>query len=47
MYDFSVDYNSIKKSDILNIHNYLMTKNLISKNMCSKKKQDINDKNLI
>ena len=27
MYDFSVDYNSIDKSDILNIHKYLMTKN--------------------
>ena len=26
MYDFSVDYNSIHKSDILNIQNYLMTK---------------------
>ena len=25
MYDFSVDYNSIDKSDILNIHKYLMT----------------------
>ena len=24
---FSVDYNSIDKSDILNIHKYLMTKN--------------------
>ena len=29
MYDFSVDYNSIDKSDILNIHKYLMTKNNI------------------
>ena len=27
VYDFSVDYNSIDKSDISNIHNYLMTKN--------------------
>ena len=27
MYDFSVDYNSIDKSDILNTHKYLMTKN--------------------
>ena len=27
VYDFSVDYNSIDKSDILNIHKYLMTKN--------------------
>ena len=26
-YDFSVDYNSIDKSDILNIHKYLMNKN--------------------
>ena len=26
MYDFSVDYNSIDKSDILNIHKYLMIK---------------------
>ena len=29
VYDFSVDYNSIDKSDILNIHRYLMTKNNI------------------
>ena len=29
MYDFSVDYNSIDKSDILCIHKYLMTKNKI------------------
>ena len=29
VYDFSVDYNSIDKSDILNIHKYLMTKNNI------------------
>ena len=28
-YDFSVDYNSIYKFDILNIHKYLMTKNNI------------------
>ena len=28
-YDFSVDYNSIDKSDILNIHKYLMVKNNI------------------
>ena len=28
-YDFSVDYNSIDKSEILNIHKYLMTKNNI------------------
>ena len=27
VYDFSVDYNSIDKSDILNIHKYLMIKN--------------------
>ena len=27
MYDFSVDYNSIDKSEILNIHRYLMTNN--------------------
>ena len=27
--DFSFDYNSIDKSDILNIHKYLMTKNNI------------------
>ena len=25
--DFSIDYNSSDKSDILNIHKYLMTKN--------------------
>ena len=29
VYDFSVDYNSIDKSNILNIHKYLMTKNNI------------------
>ena len=29
VYDFSVDYNSIDKSDILNIYKYLMTKNNI------------------
>ena len=27
VYDFLVDYNSIDKSDILNIHKYLITKN--------------------
>ena len=27
VYNFSVDYNSIDKSDILNIHKSLMTKN--------------------
>ena len=27
VYDFSVDYNSIDKSNILNIHKYLMIKN--------------------
>ena len=29
VYDFSVDYNSIDKFDILNIHKYLMAKNNI------------------
>ena len=29
VYDSSVDYNSIDKSDILNIHKYLMKKNNI------------------
>ena len=29
VYDFSVDYNSIDKYDILNIHKYLMIKNNI------------------
>ena len=29
VYDFSVDCNSIDRSDILNIHKYLMTKNNI------------------
>ena len=29
VYDFSVDYNSIDKSGILNIHKYLKTKNNI------------------
>ena len=27
VYDFTVDYNSIDKSDILNIHKYLIAKN--------------------
>ena len=30
MYDFSVDHNSVKKEDILNIHKYLMIKNVIN-----------------
>ena len=29
VYNFSVDYNSIDKYDILNIHKYLMTNNNI------------------
>ena len=29
VFDFSVDYNSIDKSNILNIHQYLMNKNNI------------------
>ena len=29
VYDFSVDYNSMDKSGILNIQKYLMTKNYI------------------
>ena len=29
VYDFSVDHSSIKKEDILNIHQYLMIKNNI------------------
>ena len=29
VYNFYVDYNFIDKSDILNIHKYLMTKNNI------------------
>ena len=29
MYDFSVDYDDVDKSDILNIHKYLMAKNNI------------------
>ena len=29
VYDFSVDCNSLDKFDILNIHKYLMTKNII------------------
>ena len=29
LHDFSVDYNSINKSDILNIHKYVMTNNSI------------------
>ena len=31
MYDFSVYYTSIDKSDLLNIHKYLMIKNDIKK----------------
>ena len=27
VYDFSLDYNSIDKFDILNVYKYLMTKN--------------------
>ena len=27
VYNFSVDYNSVDKSDILNIHKYLIVKN--------------------
>ena len=27
LYDFSVDYEAIDKSDILNIHKYLINKN--------------------
>ena len=33
VYDFSANWNSIDKSDILNIHKYFMTKNSI--NECS------------
>ena len=29
LYDFSIDYNAIDKSDILNVHKYLMVKNNI------------------
>ena len=29
VYDFSIDCNAIDKSDILNIHKYLMSKNNI------------------
>ena len=29
MYNFSVDYDAIDKSNILNIHKYLLTKNSI------------------
>ena len=29
VYDFSVNYNCVDKSDILNIHKYLMTKHNI------------------
>ena len=29
VYDFSIDYNSIDETDILNIHKYLMRKNNI------------------
>ena len=30
VHDFSVDYDSVDKSDILNIHKYLMAKNDIN-----------------
>ena len=30
VYDFSANWNSIDKSDILNIHKYFMTKNSIN-----------------
>ena len=30
VYDFSVDYNAVDKSDILTIHKYLMVKNNIN-----------------
>ena len=30
VYDFSVHYNSIDKSDILNIHKHLITKNNVT-----------------
>ena len=29
VYDFSIDYNAVDKSDILNIHKYLFVKNNI------------------
>ena len=31
VYDFSLDYNSFDKSDILNIHKYLMIKTVYKK----------------
>ena len=31
MHDYSLDYSTINKSEILNIHNYLMVKNNIFK----------------
>ena len=34
LYDFSVDLSSIKKEDILNIHQYLMVKNNVKKCLC-------------
>ena len=33
IYNFSVDHSSIDKSDILNIHKYLMVKNNIKKTL--------------
>ena len=36
MYDFSVNYNSVDKFDILNIHKYLITKNNINLNLTTK-----------
>ena len=35
VYDFSVDYDSIVVSDILDLHKYLMKKNYIVKNVCT------------
>ena len=29
IYDFNTDYNAINKSDILDIHKYLMEKNIV------------------
>ena len=42
VYDFSVDYNVINKSDILNIHKYLVSWNYGSIKIQSKNKKLIN-----
>ena len=44
VYDFSVDYNSIDESDIINIRKYLMTQKISTKICATKKTKDIDAK---